>query len=79
MGVATVTEATKGLLEQALRLSPIERAELIGELFSSFERHQDDAVEAAWVEEAESRIDAYESGQLRADSAEAVFDRIGGR
>ena len=67
------------ILSDALGLSPIERAELIDELLRSFDRPEDGAVADAWKAEAESRIDAYEAGQMSADSAEAVFARINKR
>lgn len=67
------------ILSDALGLSPIERAELIDELLRSFGPPQDSALANAWKAEAESRIDAYESGRLSANSAEAVFARINKR
>jgi putative addiction module component (TIGR02574 family) len=70
---------THEILRDALGLAPIERAELIEELLHSFDptpdRHQVDA----WREEAESRIDAFDAGQLTADTEEAVFARINRR
>ena len=67
------------ILSDALVLSPIERAELIDELLRSFDPPEDDALADSWKAEAESRIDAYETGRLSADSAEAVFARINKR
>jgi putative addiction module component (TIGR02574 family) len=67
------------ILSDALVLSPIERAQRIGELLRSFDPPEDAAVADAWKAEAESRIDAHESGQECADSAEAVFARINKR
>lgn len=67
------------ILSDALVLSPRERAELIDELLRSFDPPEDSAVADAWRTEAESRIDAYEAGNVSADSAEALFARIGSR
>ena len=67
------------ILSDALVLSPLERAELIDELLRSFDPPEDNAVADAWKAEAESRIDAYETGRLSADSADAVFARINKR
>lgn len=67
------------ILKQALNLDPVERAELIEQLFHSFDKAVDHRIDALWAEEAESRIDAYEAGQICADSAKAVFDRINKR
>jgi putative addiction module component (TIGR02574 family) len=83
--LATRCEATavnpdaSRILTDALILSPIERAKLIDELLRSFDPPEDDAVVDAWKAEAESRIDAYETGRLSADSAEAVLTRINKR
>ena len=74
-----MTTTTQQLLQEALRLNPIDRAELIEELFHSFDRSGDQRVDAAWASEAESRIDAYETGRIPADSAEAVLARISQR
>jgi hypothetical protein len=45
-------------------------------LLSSFDFPERQAVDALWAIEAEDRIDAYESGNLSASPAAAVFDRI---
>ena len=74
-----MTNATQAVLEQALRLDPVERAQLIDELYHSFDRAEHERVTAQWAEEVESRIDAYDAGKIPADSAEAVFSRINQR
>lgn len=74
-----MTSATQAVLREALRLKPVERAELIDGLFHSFDETKDRRIDALWAEEAESRIDAYEAGELDSDSAEAVFARINQR
>lgn len=64
------------VLYEALSLPPIERAQLIEEVLSSFEfptRHEFDE---NWAVEAEDRIEAYERGELKTSSAEDVFKRI---
>jgi putative addiction module component (TIGR02574 family) len=67
------------ILRQALDLDPIERAELIDELLHSFDAHPDERQTDAWRTEAESRINAFEAGQVTDDSVEAVFERINRR
>ncbi len=74
-----MTTATQTILKEALRLTPGERAELVEGLLHSFDVRPDASVDAAWAKEAESRIDAYESGQLSSDSAANVFSRIARR
>ena len=74
-----MTSATQTIFEQALRLNPVERAELIDELFHSFDKSHDERVDALWAAESESRIDAFDAGQIESDSADAVFERINKR
>lgn len=74
-----MTTATQSILQQALRLNPMERAELIDELFHSFDKSRDQRIDALWAAESESRIDAFDAGQIESDSAEAVFERINKR
>ena len=59
-----MTNATQAIFEQALRLNPVER---------------DERIDALWAVESESRIDAFDAGQISADSAEDVFERISKR
>ncbi len=73
-----MAHATGAVLRQALALGPVDRAELIEALFRSFDRRDADRGDELWADEAEARIDAFETGALTADSAEAVFERIGG-
>ena len=77
--VSGMTKETQTILKQALHLKPVERAELIERLLRSFDKAEDDRVDALWGEEAESRIDAFEEGKLTADPEEAVFNRINRR
>lgn len=74
-----MTQATQNIFKRALRLKPVERAQLIDELFNSFDTTHDPSVDAAWAEEAEDRIAAFEAGKLKADSADAVLARINKR
>ena len=74
-----MTTATEAILKQALGLNPVERAELIDELFHSFDKAPDKNIDALWADEAESRIDACDAGKITADSAKAVFERINKR
>ncbi len=67
------------IFKDALALLPVERAELIEKLFQSFDRSVSSKIDAAWAEEVESRIDAYEYGEIKASSAEDVFARINQR
>ena len=71
-----MTTDTKQVLETALSLSPIERAELIEKLFHSFESAGGEDVDSLRADESEKRIDAFEKGSLSAKPAKKVFKKI---
>ena len=64
------------ILAEALNLSPTERAELIEELLSSFGSSERERLDDLWSEECESRIDAYDRGELKAAPLQSVFEKI---
>ena len=68
-------QADRVLLD-ALKLSPIERAELIEKLLASFSFPDRKAIDELWAAEAEDRIDAYERGEIKSRTAAEVFARI---
>lgn len=74
-----MTTAAEKVLHDALELSPMEKAELINRLFMSFSTDSSSSHDEAWRNEVESRIEAYKSGKLQADTVDAVFDRIASR
>ena len=65
------------ILESALALSPVERAELVEELLSSFDFPARADVDSLWAREAEDRIDAYEKGELKTRPASEAIEGIG--
>jgi len=62
------------LLKDALSLEAPKRVELIDELLSSLDQ-PDKAMDAQWAEEAESRIDAYDRGEMKSISVHDVMAR----
>ena len=64
------------VLTDALALPPIERAELIEELFFSFDQSHRKQLDQRWAAEAESRIDAFERGEFTAIPADDVFAEL---
>ncbi len=64
--------ASKEIFEKALSLKPLEKVELVDKLLSSLDQ-PDQAVGELWAREAESRLDAYEQGKLKAVSLEQVL------
>ena len=67
---------TQQVLEKAVGLPPIERAELVEGILSSFDFPTRPDIDAAWAQEAEDRIDAYDRGEIAAIPAATVFERI---
>jgi len=68
-----MTERGSRVLEEALALPAAERAKLAERLLSSLEPESELSEE--WVEEIESRIAAFERGELEAAPAEEAFER----
>jgi len=64
------------ILAEALKLPPVELAELIEGLLTSFEFQYRKAIDALWAQEAEDRIDAFERGEMAAIPAKDVFAEI---
>ncbi len=63
---------------EALSLAPSERAQLAERLFSSLDISQQE-IDRLWAQEADSRIEAYNRGEIKADSANDVFKNISQR
>jgi len=70
--------ATDEMLKKLLSLPDGERARLAEQLLESLEP-QSEHNRKLWAEEAESRIDAFERGELEAVSGEEVFERLNHR
>ncbi len=68
-------QADRVLLE-AMKLSPLERAELIEKLLASFSFPDRAAIDERWATETEDRIDAYERGEIGSKRAADVLARI---
>ena len=71
-----MTLETQQVLEKAIHLPPVERAELVEQILSSFDRPAHKEINALWATEAEDRIDAYEQGKIKAIPASQVFEKI---
>lgn len=62
----------KKFLEEALALPPTGKAELIDCLLASLDT-PDKEIDRLWMDEVESRIDAYERGEMKAFKIEEVL------
>lgn len=63
------------VLKEALTLKPAQKAELIDKLLSSLDK-PDKEIDELWAKEAESRIDAYEKGKIKAVSLDKVTEKV---
>ena len=61
-------QETSKLLEEAKKLPPSERAELVEKLLASFDVEQRKEIDDAWAKEAESRLDAYDAGLIGSET-----------
>lgn len=71
-----MTALAENIFKEAVRLNPIDRAELIQRLFCSFDTKPDKQIEDNWKAEVEDRVSAYDSGKIPSDTMENVFERL---
>jgi len=64
----------KDILKEAIRLEPTEKVKLVDQLITSLDK-PDKELDKLWAEEAESRLDAYKQGKLKAISLEEVLSK----
>ena len=60
--------------EEALKLSPFEKIQLIDKLISSLDK-SDAEIDELWTTEAEDRIDAFDHGKIKAVALEKVLQK----
>ena len=68
------------ILKEAISLSPSEQAKLVDHLISFLDKPDPDPdpdpeLDKLWAEEAESRLDAYNRGDLKAVSLDEVLSK----
>ena len=71
-----MTPQSQQILREALELTPVDRAELVEQILASFEFPARRDIDAAWAQEVEDRIDAYERGEIESLPAEKVLKEI---
>ena len=71
-----MNERVKRLTEEIRKLPSEEQADLIDELIVLTYRKPDPAIDKAWVDEAERRIDARDQGETQAISYEDAMARL---
>jgi putative addiction module component (TIGR02574 family) len=71
-----MTTQAQQVLDKAIGLPPIERAELVEAILASFGLPARAEIDAAWAQEAEDRVDAYDRGEITGIPASRVFEEI---
>jgi putative addiction module component (TIGR02574 family) len=66
---------TKALIEQARRLTPEERIQLVEDLLDSLEP-TDPEIDRLWAEEARDCLDAYRWGEMGARPLDDVLEKF---
>lgn len=67
-------DTADNLFKEALTLNPSQKAQLIDKLISSLDK-SDNEVDELWAKEVEDRIDAYNTGKMKAISLEKVLQK----
>lgn len=62
------------ILTKALKMSPIERAEIVDQLIQSLDQ-PDEEIDRLWKQEAEDRIDTYEAGDIQTVTLREVMEK----
>lgn len=68
-----MNQATEALFQAALALPPENRAALAEQLLDSLADEDQAALDAAWVEEAKRRLQAFDQGKAKAIPGEEVM------
>ena len=71
-----MTDKTQVIVEQALKLSPTERADVAEQLLASLDETLDSDVEKAWQEEVQQRLQQVERGEVKTIPWEEVQRRL---
>jgi len=64
------------LAKEALKLPPVERAQIIDALWSSLDPAEQGAIDRAWLLESKDRLAAFRAGQLPAMNGEEALRAI---
>ncbi|MGB7541428.1 MAG: addiction module protein [Burkholderiales bacterium] len=67
-----MTEAAKTLSNEARKLSPAERVELVDDILASLDE-PDPNIDRLWAKEAEDRLAAYRRGEIKAIPLQEVL------
>jgi putative addiction module component (TIGR02574 family) len=71
-----MSKTTDDILNNAMRLSTTERAELAAALLASLDGEPEEAVEAAWAAEIQRRVERVRSGEAKGRTWSEVRERL---
>jgi putative addiction module component (TIGR02574 family) len=71
-----MTQKSQVVLEEALKLTACERAEMAEQLIASLDEEPDSDVDQAWQEEVQRRLQQIERGEVKAIPWEEVQRRL---
>lgn len=71
-----MTDKTQAIVEQALKLSPTERADVAEQLLASLDEALDSDVEKAWQEEIQRRLQQVEHGEVELMDSDTVMAEL---
>ena len=71
-----MTDKTQAIVEQALKLSPTERADVAEQLLASLDEVPDTDVEQAWQEEIQRRLQQVERGEVELMDSDTVMAEL---
>jgi putative addiction module component (TIGR02574 family) len=64
------------LANEAMKLPPLERAQIIDALWRSLDSAEQDAIDRAWLLESQNRLAAFRAGQLTAINGDEALQAI---
>jgi putative addiction module component (TIGR02574 family) len=64
------------LKQEALKLSPYERAQLIDALLESLDPAEQEEIDRAWIEESKDRLKAFRAGDIEAVDGETALTEL---
>jgi putative addiction module component (TIGR02574 family) len=64
------------LKQEALKLSPYERAQLVDALLESLDLAAQAEIDRAWLEESKDRVKAFQAGDIKAVDGETALTEL---
>ena len=64
------------LAKEALKLSPLEKAHIIDELWRSLDPTDQNSMDQAWLRESRDRLEAFREGKLKSEDGEETLRSI---